>query len=534
MHRRNLLKAMTAAGMASGFALGALAPAIAEPTTNGRWRRLESANFIGYSAAAEAAARNEMAALEAFHGLLARLIPESQGGKAAKLPVYFAATVHDFNMAAPWANENIAGFYTSNLEEIHAVVAVSAGREHQSDVGRTTGSHLKNTEIRAFDPRLILFHEYVHHFMYANMRAAYPRWYVEGFAEYLSTADFSGEGVYLGKVSYIRGSWLANGSWLPVEKLLNFHPTEKWTEEDEALFYAQAWLIVHYFFNTPERAKGFDRYVRALTAGGDLIGAFEPSFGISVATFDKELRAYRGKSLAYRFWPGAKIDPSIPITIEHLAPSADDLLMPASYVRERPDAKTGAQSLKSIRELAKKYPSDPFAMRAQATAEIWLGDLDVARQQLDALLKIDTSNAETYHLNGLCELRAGYATKDAKRIAAAAGSFAAAHRLDGSRASSLFRYVECNLFDTGQVDDDSLNILLAAYELAPQVDSIAMTLAHALIQHKQRDEAVTVLRALASDAHGGEMSRRAGQVIADTLAGKEIGMAFYGSANASA
>ena len=45
-----------------------------------------------------------------------------------------------------------------------------------------------------FTGQLVLFHEYAHHFMLQYAPAAYPAWYVEGFAEVVSTASFERKG----------------------------------------------------------------------------------------------------------------------------------------------------------------------------------------------------------------------------------------------------------------------------------------------------------------------------------------------------
>ena len=171
-------------------------------TAPGRWLRIESQNFIVLSSVNEADTREEIAALEVFHALLKRVVPSSSGNPP-KLPVYFAGKERDFEMSAPQMRSDVAGFYDAGIEEIRAVTSAAKGRQRQRDV--------ESTE-RAFDARLILFHEYTHHYMLANNQSAFPAWYVEGFAEYLSTADFSAKGASVGKFTPNRASWLANGN----------------------------------------------------------------------------------------------------------------------------------------------------------------------------------------------------------------------------------------------------------------------------------------------------------------------------------
>ena len=52
------------------------------------------------------------------------------------------------------------------------------------------------------DPKSVLFHEYAHHFMLHHFPAAYPAWYVEGFAEFFSVVAFPQDGsIEYGKIA---------------------------------------------------------------------------------------------------------------------------------------------------------------------------------------------------------------------------------------------------------------------------------------------------------------------------------------------
>jgi hypothetical protein len=99
------------------------------------------------------------------------------------------------------------------------------------------------------------------------------------------------------------------------------------------MFYAQAWLATHYLFMKPERAAGVDRYCLALEGGGDPIGAFEASFGVTPQAFDRELRDYKRKAISILQLPEEKVDHPAAITTQRLGVAADEHLMPLSYLR---------------------------------------------------------------------------------------------------------------------------------------------------------------------------------------------------------
>jgi hypothetical protein len=297
------------------------------------------------------------------------------------------------------------------------------------------------------------------------------------------------------------------------------------------MFYAQAWLATHYMFNRPERAAGFDRYCAALQDGGDPIGAFEPAFGVSPQDFDKELRDYKRKSMQIYLMPEEKADHASSISIERLSAAADELLMPMAYLRAVPPRKDVVQTVKLVQQEAAKHQGDPFALRAIAFTELWYGDLAAARTRLDALLASEPNNPDTHHLSGVCDLRLAYKADDAQLFQRARGGFAAAHRLDESRAASLFRYVECDLRLEKTMTPHMVDVLVTAYRIAPQVDPIALVTAQALIQHKRWDEALFILRPLASAPHGGANADRAKSYLEAAKANQQTSFAFFAAAN---
>lgn len=514
MHRRYLLKG---AAFSAGLAL---APrAFGQGSKPGRWLRIESPRFIVFSTASENDTRAEVVALERFHGLLARLMPRPE--QATKLHIYIAGSSRDFDLIAPWADSDIGGFYDAGIEEVRAVTSTkTTGLERQRDMPRN---------VRALDARVVLFHEYAHHYLRANSRLTYPLWYSEGFAEFISTADFTDQGVFVGKFTSIRAQWIVNGDWLGIDRFLTNDPGEM-SRDDNAQFYAQSWLATHFLFGKPERAEGFDRYIKALQEGGDPIGAFEPAFGVSPATFDKELRDYKKKSLSFSLIKGPPPDLSASLKVERLGVSVDNLLMPLGHLRGLPAPSEAAGSLKMIREEAQKHQGDAFAMAAQALAEVWYGDLGVARRKLDTLIALNSKNPEFHHLSGLCDLRAGYAAKDAALMKRARSAFATAHRLDGQRSGSLFRYVECDLSIEKTVTPHITDVLVTAYNTTPQLNILALVTAQALMEHKRWDEAFFVLRPLAAAAHGGDLARRAQELLAAAREHKPVAFEFWGSA----
>lgn len=436
-----------------------------------------------------------------------------------KLTIYLIDDEKDLLAANPFLQgRSVLGFYSPDIEQIYAVSGSLENTARQRNMPRN---------VRADDARTVLFHEYAHHYVHANNRVAYPSWYHEGFAEFLSTAEFRSGGVDIGKFTMNRAYWLQQRDWMPLQMLLSSRPMEL-TSEQNALFYAQAWLLTHMLFVRRERAQGFDRYVRALQQGGDPLKLVEESFGVSVEQLDRELQTYKTSSIAFWRMDGMALD-APEITIQRLSPAADALLLPGVFLRSRPGPEAAAGALAAVRTTVKQHANDAYALRIAAMAEVWHGDNTEARRLVDQALAIDANNAEAHHLSGLCHLRAGRANDDNGLFEQASEAFLKAHALDGTRASSIFRYVEAEMhldvFDNSLVD-----ALVSACNLAPQVGAIAATTASALMLNERFAEAATVLRPIAANPHGGEFAAKARELLDQAAAEDSARFTFFGYA----
>ena len=392
---------MTVLGLGAGVAMSLAQPEAWAGPNAGRWLRLESANFVMYSSASEESSREELAALEGFHALITRIMPR-KSPSPAKLPIYVTRTNPDFDLTAPcYRNSMVMGYYSAGVEGTVAVSKSLRYQPRQRDMPRN---------VRADDARVILFHEYTHPYVLANNRTGYPAWYIEGIAEFLSTVEFTTTGVEVGKFTQGRAYSLLRGDWLEIEKFLE--RPEKMTGEEVGAFYAQSWLATHYMMlGRPERATGFDRYVKLLQEGGNVLTAFEPAFGITPAQFDKELREYKRKPIEFGPINGIlPVEPGIQAT--RLASSYDNLLLPMVYLQRLPTAERAKDTLGQVKEEARRNKDDIDAQRAGAWVETWYGDLSEARKQIDAILAVNGDSAATHHVSGLCDLRAAYAASD--------------------------------------------------------------------------------------------------------------------------
>jgi hypothetical protein len=458
----------------------ASSPAAAE------WLRAESRNFVVYSEAGESRLRQQVVLLEDYAAVLRRLSGIADDAPAGgKLRIYIVRG-RDELLQVRSIDRHVAGFYTATPSGIAAFVDSSAG-------GDLAGANE------------ILFHEYSHHFMMQFYDSAFPPWFIEGFAEYLSTARFTDRHVELGRPSAMRAAWLTNRlEWVPMEQIL--FPRTAASRVEPARFYAQSWLLTHYLVGDAERYPQFLRYLEALGRHEDPRQAFAASFGIDAAEMHRRLVRYAAGSIYFRRMDRASIAQTPQIAITRLPESADRLLLAqaAMQIGQQPSP---AQLARIRREAARL--GDPLAKRVLAEAEALHGDRAIAERLLGELLATSPNDVELLYLRGMVHI---VAARDAEAEARTAQFrrarvwFSRAHRLDQNHYLTLYRYAQSFSDDPEFASENNLNVLLLAHHLAPQVAEIRMNAAALLLMRREYAQAEALLMPLASTAHSGELA----------------------------
>lgn len=465
------------------------APAAAE------WRRGESANFVVYSNGSERKLRESILLLEDFDRLLRTITTVSAPPTPNKLHVYLVpngAALRRVRAVSP----SIAGFYSASGEGIAALV------DREAEAG---GNH-------------VLFHEYAHHFMMQYAANAYPAWYVEGFAEYVATADFTRRHIDIGKFSPGRAWSLTDGQWLPIERVL-FGEPDGLGSDAMAAYYAQSWLIAHWFNSTPERLQALRRYL-TLARGGDARAALEEATGLTPDALHEELRRYvrRGSIVYRRMAREAEAPPAIAVTA--LPPAADDLILEEAALRIGIRDDAAEEALARIRAAAARHPGDAYAERVLALAEILHGDPAAAAPLLDRLTAAAGDDPELMYLRGRYHLVRADAG-DGAEIEAAKEWFGRAFAADDNHWQTLYRYALTMRSGGEYLSENTSNILLLASQLAPQVAEIRLNAAAQLIARRKRGDAEALLRPLVADPHNPDLAEAAARLLRDARSAGE-------------
>jgi tetratricopeptide (TPR) repeat protein len=465
---------------ASAVALmGAAAPAHAE------WLKAESPHFVVYGDVGEGEMRAYVRKVERFDAVLRIFFPVQTDIEAPKLSIYLAHGAEDMRKIWPDMPDNVGGFYTPGEAR---TFAVTGGRGAEND-------HT-------------LFHEYGHHFMHQYLTAAYPGWFVEGFAEYFATADVTPGHMRVGLQSQGRMYSLTMGAntWLPMATVLRSRSLEIGNRGH--LYYAQAWALTNYFMSTPERRAALGRYLGAVMNGGDPVDSLEPTTGRTPDQLQSDVRLYvlsriNFLSQDHEFEPAE-------VTITRMPPSARDLVwLDLRLARFVPEERR-AGNLAEAERAAARYPNDAMAARVLAQAHMDLQQDEDAVKVLEAAIAAGLDDPETLQMQAIALMNVGDTVEEtdpdrkAELYGQARASLSRAYQADAMDYRIYLALSRSREDAPGFPTENDLETLRLGADLAPQVQGMTMRTAQALMVRGHYGEAIRYLTPIANNPHGGE------------------------------
>ncbi|MFD1952017.1 hypothetical protein ACFSGX_14685 [Sphingomonas arantia] len=475
----------------------ALTGALATPAT-AAWFEARSDHFVIYAPGSADTARDYATRLERFDkGLrVMRGLPERPSDRANPLYVYVlpdAASIERLCGSGGNRKEstcrNVAGFYQPRAGGSVAFTPRRSGNGGQFELNAQT----------------VLFHEYTHHFMYANYTAAYPGWFTEGFAEFNGTARSERDGgLGFGIPAMHRGYSLMNGGKpLTLEELLTADSRKLNQDEREAL-YGRGWLLTHYLTFERKRDGQLSTYLRELNRGKPSLEAAKIAFG-DLKILDRDVERYL-LSAKMPYLPIAKDKlPIGEVTIRPLSPG-ETAMMPVRMRSERGvNATTATAVVAQARTLAAPYAADPVVQAWLAEAEYDARQDDRAEAAADRALAVDPKSREALLYKGRVHMRRAVQAKATDQAVwrEARSWFVKANRLEPDDAEPLMLFYD-SFRPSGQRPSANAIIgLNQAFALAPQDAGLRFRVAREYIRDGKRNEAKLVLAPLAYDPHRG-------------------------------
>lgn len=458
--------------------LGVLLLLLVSAPANAAWLVAETPHFRLHATMSDARIRQEAAILEDYHNLLELLTRQKFAEDAPKLDIFLVDSTAQMQIVGPWTGDNIGGFYANSPGGIFII-----SREP------------KSTDDKWYRARHILQHEYAHHFTMQAGNTALPAWYVEGFAEYMMTAEFKPTSVDFGDVSPSRLYVLRNQPWGPLDQLLRGA-----SGMDPGLFYAQSWLLTHYLNRTEGMPAKRDAYLEKVARGADPREAFKSEIDPDLAQFQAKLQAYaKGRQMNYSRMQRTP-PPLLEIRVEQLPPSADAMLLPVLALQMGQPKKHEDALMARLRKDAARYPDDPWAKRAIAIAEAVSGDDKVAARLLDAQLQTMPNDPELLRWRASL-YHADRSDASAQDIAAARKLLVRAFRQAPNDWRVLRDYADTHRPMQQAVDVGTLEVLIKARQLAPQEPNLAMTLGITLARSGRYDLAAAAIAPVLNNPH---------------------------------
>jgi tetratricopeptide (TPR) repeat protein/outer membrane lipoprotein-sorting protein len=254
--------------------LGIPVPAMAQ--TRDSWRSVRTNNLFVIGNADADKLRQVAVWLEFFHSAFGRLVSRNVLDSSVPTTVVVFRDDASFTPFKPLYQgrpASIAGFFQPGDDVNYIALSLDP---------------------RLTDPFSVAFHEYVHLHLRDNVPGV-PVWLNEGLAEFYGALQFSNGEALLGlPLPYVR--LLRSQELLPLTTLLSIGTNSPhYNEQDKAgIFYGESWALVHYLMlgGGQTRQDQFKRFLHQLARGDDTAKALENSFGMTLDTIEKELRAY--------------------------------------------------------------------------------------------------------------------------------------------------------------------------------------------------------------------------------------------------
>ncbi len=444
-------------------------------TANAAWLEASSDHFVIYGDQNEKTIRGFAERLELFHAAMAHVF-----GKQQQRPS--PSNQGKVRELADADNSAIAGFYRPRAGA--AIAVVPKAKDGGWDF--------------ALSGETILLHEYAHHFMYGQTARIYPRWFVEGFAEFFAGVKFRSDGsVSLGVPPKHRGPELATAREVPIRRLLAFDGGASDPKPVYESFHGQSWALFHYLQFAPERAGQLDKYQQLLATGDSALEAAEGAFG-DLDQLAKDMDAYvQSTRLSVLVIDRKHLDIGT-ITVRPLRPGEAEVM---PVVMRSKVGVTPEQALKLVpeaRRIAARHPDDPAVLTALAEAEFDAGFEDAAIAAADRALAIDPSPINAHIQKGyalFAKAQSGALPPESWKEVR--GQFVKANKIENDHPIPLVRFYLSYLAQGVPPTRNSVSGLEWAMQLAPFDPALRWMVVQQMFRDERLDEAARTVAPLA-------------------------------------
>ncbi|WP_298669465.1 hypothetical protein [uncultured Sphingomonas sp.] len=446
------------------------------------WMEARSRHFILYGDTSEKSLRAQAVALERLDQSLRFFLKKDDTAESASNPLTVFIT-RDSDVRKFSGNPAAAGLYRAR---VGGSVAFSAGFDGSSNF-----------------PRIVLFHEYTHHFIAESYPLAFPSWFSEGVAEFASTMRLESDRAVIGIPAQHRAYGLFAAPKIPVQSMLDPATWARlqWADQADA-FYGRGWLLTHYLFFHEGRFAQFSRYVALLNAGRPPLKAAEEGFG-DLRALNHEVEGYLGgRRIPGMYLPFRdKAEPQV--TLRPLLPGEAAMIRLRMESTNGVDQKTAKSLYERAAPIAARFPDDPVAQGWFAEIAHDAGEIEAGQKAADLVLVRDPKSVQGLLYKARLRIRELVRDKvhDPAAWQAARSTIIAANRLDPNNAEPLWEFWKSFAAQGVPPVKSAFTGLYRAQELTPQDDDVRYAAAVARVQAGEEDWARALLRPLAYDPH---------------------------------
>ncbi len=342
------------------------------------WRELTVGHFHLFSTLRDSRTREVARQLQAFEKTVGELIQGPDALPDTPTLVYLLSA-SDFDRYAA-GRPGLGGLFAER--RYYNVMAVNADMD--------------------FDyAKVAVLHEYTHYIQRSTQTIRMPPWFVEGYAELISSFELHGNSVTIGGTPL--GTRIELSQWIPVERVLAVKVTDPEYRAETLMrtFYGEAWALVHLLiFDNEELRRSTEKYLRNMDVGLSEPDAFSASFAFDKKSLDAQVRTLvLGRKIhvkRFTYQSAIAVDDA-PIS-RMTAAQADAALVRMVYMIDPRRKALGELAASALRE----SPTDP-AMRALAARiavheheQVELGDLIDqlgSDPSVGSLVRVDVADA---------------------------------------------------------------------------------------------------------------------------------------------
>lgn len=489
--------------------IGALSFSMLASSAHADWSEASSEHFIIYGDQSEKSLSLFAERLELFHATMAQVLRKGPPtpSPSNRVTIFVVSNEVEVRKLIQADNSSIVGFYKPRAGATVALVPQLRQAKSKLELA----------------PETVLYHEYAHHFMASITARAYPRWFVEGFAEFFAGVRFKSDEVNLGMPATHRALELEFANRLPIRSLLSFVGGTKDPKSRYDAFYGDSWALFHYLQFAPERAGQLGRYQALLGQGQSALDAAQEAFG-DLDQLEKEVLLYWKRGYMNHVVIDRNTLTIGPISVSKLPPSAAAMMPITIRSKIGLSEEDAAALLPEAQQLAAQYPEDAHVLAVLAAVELAAGNDDAAIAVADRALAIDPKNITA-------QLQKGYAVFHKVESGAlpreswtwVRNEFAKANAIENDHPIPLIQFYRSYRVQGLKPTQNAVDGLASAMQLAPFDSSVRWMVSQQLISDKRLAEATEVLAPLAYSPHRNEFTDRALELLTDVQARIESG-----------